>query len=394
MDFSQIESLDTQYMMPTYSRYKVSLERGRGATAYDSQGKKYIDFGSGIGVNSLGYCNEGWIKAVCDQLTKIQHVSNYYHNSAAARLAKALCQSTGYNKAFLCNSGAEANECAIKLSRKYSFDKYGKGRGEIVTLINSFHGRTMATLTATGQEQFHNYFFPFPDGFAYAKANDMDSVKATVTDKTCAIMIEAVQGEGGVIPLDPTFVKELYAFCKERDILLICDEVQTGIGRTGKLFAIEHFGVTPDIVTLAKGLGGGLPIGACLCSKELSGVLSAGTHGSTFGGNPASCAGALYVLDRVTSPGFLEEVAKKGEYIKSRINSMPNTENVRGIGLMLGFDTKDGTAKEIAANCLEKGLLILTAKNSVRLLPPLTINYEEIDAGLEIIEKVLTKAEE
>lgn len=393
MTFSQIESIDKENIMPTYARYKTSLEKGEGATAYDTEGKKYIDFGSGIGVNSLGYSDRGWVEAVNGQLNKIQHISNYYYNSATAELAEKLCTATGYDKAFLCNSGAEANECAIKLARKYSFDKYGKGRSEIITLINSFHGRTITTLTATGQEQFHNFFFPFARDFSYAKANDIENVKALVNDKTCAIMIEVIQGEGGVIPLDKDFVKELYSLCSEKDILLICDEVQTGIGRTGRLLAGDHYNITPHIVTLAKGLAGGLPIGACLCTKELSGVLSAGHHGSTFGGNPVSCAGASYVLSKVATPDFLNEVTKKGEYIKERLKSMPDTANVRGLGLMIGFDLKKSTSKDVAGKCLEGGLLILTAKSAVRLLPPLNITYGEIDAGLEILEKVLSEAE-
>lgn len=391
MTFNQIESMDKENIMPTYARYKISIEKGEGATAFDSQGKKYIDFGSGIGVNSLGYSHKGWIDAVSGQLKKVQHISNYYYNSTSAKLAQALCTATNLDKAFLCNSGAEANECAIKLARKYSFDKYGKNRSEIITLINSFHGRTMTTLTATGQEAMHNFFFPFAQDFVYGQANDINSIKKLITDKTCAIMIEVIQGEGGVIPLQQEFVEQLFTFCTEKDILLICDEVQTGIGRTGKLLASRHYNITPHIVTLAKGLAGGLPIGACLCTKELSSVLSAGHHGSTFGGNPISCAAANYILNKVNTPNFLNEVTEKGEYIKERIKSMPNIKQVRGTGLMIGFIPEKNTSQEIAQKCHENGLLILTAKSTVRLLPPLNITYQELDTGLEILEKVLSE---
>ena len=274
---------DLQYIMHTYGRYDVALKSGKGAVAYDEDGKRYIDVSSGIGVNSLGYCDDGWVKAVCAQAGTIQHMSNYFYSQQASDLAERLCTLTGLAKVCFGNSGAEANECAVKIARKYSFDKYGDGRNEIVTLQNSFHGRTVTTLAATGQEVFHNFFFPFTEGFRYAEPDNLDSLQAAVTDKTCAVMIEVVQGEGGVNILDKDYVKALAAFCAERDILLIVDEVQTGVGRTGKLFAYEHYDIQPDLITIAKGIGGGLPIGICACAGKLRDVMTPSTHGSTFG---------------------------------------------------------------------------------------------------------------
>lgn len=389
MDFTQIKNDEHHYLMPAYSRFDVALTYGKGAKAYDVNQKEYIDFTSGIGVNALGFCDDGWLKAVTEQAGKIQHISNIYYSPVQTQLAKTLCEKTGFDKVFFTNSGAEANECAIKLARKYSFETFDPSRTGIVCLKNSFHGRTITTLSATGQDVFHNYFFPFTGGFTFAEANDFDSVKSCVNEETCAVMIELIQGEGGVCPLDRDFVLNLYDFCKENALLLIVDEVQTGMGRTGKLYCYENYGITPDILTSAKGLGGGLPIGACLCSKELGGVLSAGTHGTTYGGNPVACAGALEVLSRVGDGAFLKEVQQKGGYIKEKLLKMENVKKVRGMGMMLGIVLQNGDAREIAAKCVQNGLLILTAKTLLRLLPPLTITYEEIDKGLKILQSCL-----
>ena len=375
-------------VMHTYGRYDVVLEKGSRRGCVDENGREYIDFGSGIGTNSLGFCDEDWADAVCGQVRSIQHTSNYYYTKVQADFADKLCKATGYSKVFFGNSGAEANECAIKLARKYSFDKYGKGRHNIVTLVNSFHGRTLCTLAATGQDVFHNYFFPFPEGFVYAKANDKADLESKL-DGACAVMMEFVQGEGGVIPLEKDFVDFVFKICKEKDILVIADEVQTGTGRTGKFLASENFGVHPDITTLAKGLAGGIPVGACLAAEKCSEVLTKGTHGSTFGGNPLACAGGNVVIDKVTAPGFLEEVAKKGAYIKEKLEEMDEVESVTGMGLMIGIKLKSMSAADVAAKALENGLMILTAKEKVRLLPPLNITYDEIDRGLEILEKIL-----
>lgn len=390
---STIEQFN-EHVMPTYGRYDVVIEKGANHTAVDENGKEYIDFGSGIGTNSLGFCDEDWVKAVCTQAQTIQHTSNYYYTKVQADFAKTLCEATGYSKMFFGNSGAEANECAIKLARKYSFDKYGKEaeRNIIITLVNSFHGRTIATLSATGQEVFHNYFFPFVQGFVNVKANDIEDLKRVLNEnenKVCAVMFECVQGEGGVIALDEAFVKAIFEECGKRDILTICDEVQTGVGRSGKFLACENFGVKPDVVTLAKGLAGGIPIGACLANEKCAEVLTKGTHGSTFGGNPIACAGGTAVLKKVLSEGFLDEVVKKGEYIRQRLLKNSEVAGVSGMGLMIGVSLKTKTAADICKACLDNGLLILTAKEKLRFLPPLNITYEEIDKGLDILEKLL-----
>lgn len=389
MTFEEIKEQNEQSIMHTYGRFPVALVSGHGVKAVDSEGKEYIDFTSGIGVNSLGYCDEKWVQAVAEQAAKLQHTSNLYYSPVQNQLAQTLCGLAGFSRVFFGNSGAEANECAIKLARKYGTDTYGENHHHIVTLENSFHGRTVTTLAATGQDGFHQYFTPFTPGFSYAKP-EMDSIRETVNGDTCAVMIEMIQGEGGVVPLDPEFVKELSAFCKERDILLLVDEVQTGIGRTGKLFCFQNYGIQPDVVTSAKGLGGGLPIGACLCTDRLKDILGPGMHGSTFGGNPVVCAGALAVLDRVAKESFLEEVRQKGEYFKEKLSAMEGIESVRGMGLMLGAKLKKGTAKEAAQKCAENGLLVLTAKDLLRFLPPLVIDYPEIDAGLAILSKSIS----
>lgn len=389
MDFEQIKQDEHQYFMPTYGRFDVALGSGKGALAYGENGREYIDFTSGIGVNALGYCDDGWVRAVTAQAGSIQHMSNLYYSPVQTGLAKKLCEKTGYSKVFFTNSGAEANECAIKLARKYSFESFSPARTGIVCLKNSFHGRTITTLSATGQDVFHNYFFPFTGGFTFAEANDIESIKTCVNEDTCAVMIELIQGEGGVCPLDRDFVLRLYDFCRENALLLIVDEVQTGMGRTGKLFCYENYGITPDIVTSAKGLGGGLPIGACLCTQELGDVLGPGTHGTTYGGNPVVCAGASYVLDRVSDPAFLKEVEEKGAYIREKLLQMDGVKEVRGMGMMIGIVLKEGDSKAVAAKCAENGLLVLTAKTLLRLLPPLTIPYEQIDAGLAILQSCL-----
>lgn len=383
------KELDKKYIMHTYGRYDVALKEGKGCTAYDEDGKEYLDVSSGIGVNSLGYCDDGWVKAVTEQAGKIQHISNYFYSEQASELARTLCEKTHFTKVCFANSGAEANECAIKLARKYSFDKYGSGRNEIISLTDSFHGRTVTTLSATGQDSFHNYFFPFTEGFKYAEADNIDSVKALVTDKTCAVLIECVQGEGGVNILSKDFVKALRELCDEHDLSLIVDEVQTGIGRTGKLFCYENFDIEPDIITCAKGLGGGLPIGACLCNKKLEDVLQPSTHGSTFAANPVVCAGANYVLSVVADDEFLNEVAKKGEYLKNKLLKIDGIKSVRNLGLMVGIELESKDAHDIALNCVNNGLLIITAKSLLRMLPPLTITYEELDKAVEILDNTL-----
>lgn len=389
MTFEEIRNDEQQYMMHTYGRFQTALVSGKGAVAKDVDGKEYIDFTSGIGVNCLGYSDDGWVKAVSEQAANIQHISNLYYSPLQTEVAKKLCELTGFDKVFLCNSGAEANECAIKIARKYSFDKYGQGRQKIITLVNSFHGRTVTTLAATGQDVFHNYFFPFTEGFEYAEANHIDSLKNCVSDEVCAVFIELVQGEGGVMPLDKEFVAEIEKICKEKDILLMIDEVQTGMSRTGTVYCYQSYGIQPDVITSAKGLGGGVPIGACLCNEKLANVMTPGTHGTTFGGNPIACAAAKEVLSRVTTPAFLAEVNAKGEYIREKLQTIGNVKEIRGMGMMIGIVTEKDNAKEIAAKCVENGLLILTAKNLLRLLPPLTITYEEIDRGLEILKKVM-----
>ncbi len=383
-----IEKFDDN-VMHTYGRFGVVLDKGEQRSCIDENGKSYIDFGSGIGTNSLGFCDKEWADAVCSQVRSIQHTSNYYYTKVQADFAEKICSVTGYSKVFFGNSGAEANECAIKLARKYSFDKYGKGRHNIITLVNSFHGRTLCTLSATGQDSFHNYFFPFVEGFVNTKANDIDDLKSKLDDDVCAVMLEFVQGEGGVIALDKEYVQQVADICREKDILLIADEVQTGVGRTGKFLASEHYGVKPNITTLAKGLAGGVPVGACLADEKCSDVLTKGTHGSTFGGNPLACAGGRVVIEKITADGFLGEVTAKGQYFKEKLEKMDEVKAVSGLGMMIGITLKSKNAADIVAEAIEKGLLLLTAKEKVRLLPPLNITYDEIDKGLEIFEKIL-----
>ena len=388
MDNKKIKELDNENIMHRYGRYDVCLTKGKGVYAYDDNGKKYIDVSSGIGVNCLGYCDDGWVKAVSEQAGTIQHISNYYYNKVAGVLAEKLTKATGLSKVFFGNSGAEANECAIKVARKYSFDKYGRGRDHIITLVNSFHGRTIATLSATGQDVFHNYFFPFVDGFDNAIANDIESLKNTITDKTCAVMLETVQGEGGVNILDSEYLQQVRKICDEKDILLIVDEVQTGVCRTGKLYGYMHSGIKPDVVTSAKGLGGGLPIGICMVNDKLKDVMGPSTHGTTFGSNPVVCAGANYIIDTVNTPEFIEEVNKKGTYFKEKLEKIKGVKSVRQQGLMIGIEV-EGNAGDIAKKCTENGLLVITAKTLLRMLPPLNIKYKEIDEALAILKKVM-----
>ena len=380
-----------KHVMGTYGRYDVVVQKGSGRTAVDENGREYIDFGSGIGTNSLGYCNEEWADAVCEQVRSVQHTSNYYYTKVQADFADVLCEKTGYSKVFFGNSGAEANECAIKLARKYSFDKYGKDakRYNIITLVNSFHGRTLCTLSATGQDVFHNYFFPFVEGFINVEANNIDDLRAKTDDSVCAVMFEFVQGEGGVIPLDKAFVDEIFKLCAEKDILTIADEVQTGVGRTGKLLASQHYNVKPNITTLAKGLAGGIPIGACLADEKCADVLVKGTHGSTFGGNPIACAGGLVVLSKAGDERFLAEVREKGDYLRAKLLEIPEVEGIDCIGMMIGIRLKTKNAADVCKAAVDNGLLLLTAKTKLRLLPPLNITKEEIDKGIEILKKLL-----
>ena len=388
MTFEEVRQQEKQNIMPVYSRFPVALVSGKGATAKDVGGKEYIDFTSGIGVNALGYADPEWAAAVAKQAAALQHVSNLYYSPVQTAAAEKLCSLSGMSKVFFANSGAEANECAIKLARKYGIDRLGPGRTEIVTLKNSFHGRTVTTLAATGQNEFHESFAPLTAGFSYAEPT-MEDVAAAVTDKTCAVLLELIQGEGGVVPMGEAFVRDLRAFCTERKILMAVDEVQTGVGRTGAFYCYQNYGVLPDVVTSAKGLSAGLPLGACLCAQPFADVLGPGTHGSTFGGNPVACAAALVVMDRVSSPEFLKDVREKGAYFAEKLSGMPGVSSVRGMGLMLGAKPENGDPAGLAAKCLEKGLLILTAKDVLRLLPPLVITKEEADRGLGILEEVL-----
>ena len=390
MDFQHVKEQDKQYIMNTYGRFDACIVKGKGAICTDINGKEYVDFTSGIGVNSLGFADESWVKAVTEQAGNLAHISNLYYTLPDGELAKTLCEKTGYSRVFFGNSGAEANEGAIKVARKYSFDKYGPGRNGIITLLNSFHGRTVTTLAATGQEVFHNYFYPFTEGFSYSIANDFDDFLKAVNKTTCAVMMEFIQGEGGVNALDKDYVQKVVSYCNEHDILVIGDEVQTGIGRTGKLLCGEHFGVQADITTLAKGLGGGLPIGAVLVNDKLKDVLGASTHGTTFGGNPVVCAGANAVLKKVANDPFLKEVELKGEKIRACLACCGEVKSLSGLGLMIGIELKTKKSADVAKACLEKGLLVLTAKTKVRLLPPLTITDEELTRGLNVLWEVLS----
>ncbi len=382
--------LDKAYVAGTYGRFPVEIESGMGSEVFDAEGKRYIDMGSGIGVTAFGIADAQWAAAVTAQLSRLQHMSNLYYTEPCARLAKLLCERTGMKKVFFANSGAEANECAIKTARKYAAEKKGAEYSTIITLENSFHGRTITTLAATGQEHYHELFQPLTSGFVHAPANDFEALKALLKqNKTAAIMIECVQGEGGVIALNEEFVKKTAQYAKENDILLIVDEVQTGNGRTGKLYAYMHYGITPDIVSTAKGIGGGLPLGACLLGEKVEFTLGRGDHGSTFGGNPVCCAGALSILERIDE-NLLSEVLEKSKFVFDRLNGAEGVESVSGLGLMIGIKTAKPAA-DVVNKCIEKGVLCLTAKDKVRLLPALNIPMDVLAEAVEIILSVCKK---
>ena len=381
-----ITAIDQEYVARTYGRFPVELVSGKGSVLTGSDGKEYIDLGSGIGVTCFGFQDEAWTDAVTKQLMQVQHTSNLYYTEPCALLAKALCEKTGMKKVFFGNSGAEANECAIKVARKYSAEKKGEDCYTILTLVNSFHGRTLTTLAATGQDHFHKLFQPLTPGFIHVPANDIDALKAAVENgKIAGIMLECVQGEGGVLPLTKEFIQAAEALAKANDIPLIIDEVQTGNGRTGTLYAYMQFGIQPDIVSTAKGLGGGLPIGACLMGEKVQNVLGAGDHGSTYGGNPVCCAGALSIIQRL-SDSFLAEVRKKSEYVFTAMQGAEGVESVSGMGLMIGIKTAK-PAKEVVTACMEQGVLCLTAKDKVRLLPALNIPMETLQKAINILKE-------
>lgn len=393
MNFAALKELDEQYVANTYARFPLGIVEGSGAICHNTEGREYIDFTSGIGVNSLGFCHNGWVSAVQKQAATLCHISNLYYTEPCAQLAQKLCERTGCDKVFFANSGAEANEGMIKAARKYSSDKYGAGRSEIITLVNSFHGRTVTTLAATGQDAFHHHFAPFTEGFSYTTANDIAALQAAVNDKTCAILLELIQGEGGVVPLDRAFTDAVADLCAQRDILLLVDEVQTGAGRTGTFLACEQFGLAPDLVSMAKGLGSGLPLGAVLLFNKCKATLGFGDHGTTFGGNPIACAGANVVMDTIDN-SLLAEVRRKGNVIRSELANMPRVQSVTGLGLMIGV-TFDGIAgRNVVDKCLQRGVIFLTAKEKLRMLPPLIITDEQLQQGLSVLNEVITNWEE
>lgn len=389
MSAPSYKELDTTYIAHTYGRFDVCFEKGDGVLLYDTMGKEYIDLGSGIGVTAFGSGDALWQQAVIDQVKRLNHVSNLYHTLPQATLAEKLCQKTGMKKVFFSNSGAEANECAIKAARKYSADRYGDERTTVVTLVNSFHGRTITTLAATGQDVFHQHFHPFTKGFVYVPANDFGAFKQLVDSdpSVCAIMMEMIQGEGGVMPLDAGYVKQVADYAAAHDILVVVDEVQTGNGRTGTLYSYMQFGIAPDIVSTAKGLAGGLPMGATMFNDKTEGVLDAGSHGSTFGGNPICAAGAISVIDRIDD-ALLSEVKAKGQYIREALTGAPGVLSISGMGLMVGIETT-ADAKAIAKECLNRGVVVLTAKNKVRLLPALNIPRDTLKKAVGILKEVI-----
>ncbi len=383
-----IKQIDKEYIANTYARFDLQLVSGKGSLVYDEQGKEYIDLGTGIAVNAFGVGDVEWKNAVIEQLDKIQHTSNLYFSEPCALLAKELCARSGMKKVFFSNSGAEANECAIKAARHYGQTRKGKEYSTIITLKNSFHGRTITTLSATGQDVFHEYFTPMTEGFAYATANDLDEIKSLCkTHKCCAVMIELVQGEGGVSALNEEYVKNLASFTREQDMLLIVDEVQTGNGRTGDLYAYMGYGITPDVVTTAKGLGGGLPIGATMLGSRAAELFAPGMNGSTFGGNPVACAGALSILKRIDEK-LLKEVREKSAYIFEELKNAKGVKEVTGKGLMIGgLCEKD--AGEIIRACQAKGVLVIKAKNKIRLLPALNIPMEQLKKAIKTVKEVI-----
>ncbi len=391
MNAQKVMQQDEQYVMHTYKRGPLVLESGKGMVATDADGAEYLDFTSGIGVNCLGYCDPDWAAAVARQAATLQHTSNLFYTQPCAALAEKLCMAAGFDKVFFGNSGAEANEGAIKAARKYSFDRYGAGRNVVVSLVNSFHGRTMATLTATGQDVFHNYFGPFNEGFVYVPANDENALKAALdADNVCAVIMEMVQGEGGVMALDKDYVSKAVQLCRSRDVLVIVDEVQTGMGRTGTLFAYQQYDFMPDIVSMAKGLGGGLPIGAVGVSAAVAAGMGPGSHGSTFGGNPVVCAGANVVMDKLLAPEFLQNVNQRAAQLRAGLAALPHVAEVSGLGLMVGIRLEAPLqAADVLAAARQKGLLCLTAKTRLRLLPPLILTEQDVDKALDILGKVL-----
>lgn len=390
---SELQAKDRAYVMNTYARFPVEIVSGKGSDVYDDAGKRYIDMGSGIGVTSFGIADDAWIGAVTAQLSRVQHMSNLYYTEPCAKLAELLCTRTGMSKAFFCNSGAEANECAIKAARKYAAEKKGSDFYTIVTLENSFHGRTITTLAATGQDHYHELFQPLTPGFVHTPANDFAAMEKTVAEnKVAAIMIECVQGEGGVIAMEPEFVKKTAELAAREDILLIVDEVQTGNGRTGKLYAYMNYGIKPDLVSTAKGIGGGLPLGATLFGEKVQNVLGFGDHGSTFGGNPVSCAGAVSILERMDDQ-FLAEVAEKSAMVREMLAGAEGIRSVSGLGLMIGIET-ERPAAEVVKECIAEGVLCLTAKTKVRLLPALNIPTDILREAVEIIKRVCAKKEQ
>ena len=391
MDLEKLKQDESQYVMHTYGRYPIALESGKGCILTDSEGKNYIDLTSGIGVNSLGYAHPAMLKTINEQASKLMHVSNLYYTEPMVEVAKELVQSSGLSKMFFSNSGAEANEGVIKTARKYSYEKYGKGRNIIITLKQSFHGRTMATLTATGQDRFHDYFFPFMEGFKYAVPNDIEDMKSLMDDSVCAVMMELVQGESGVVPLDKEYVKEVEKLCREKDVLLIVDEVQTGIGRCGSLFSYQQYDILPDLISVAKGIGGGVPFGGFIAGEKCSNTLKPGDHGSTFGGTPFCSAIAKTVLSIVNQPEFLKEVKEKGNYFMEQIKQIESDKikGVRGLGLMIGIVVEPDKRADYVSSLMDKGLLVLTAgSDAIRLLPPLIISYDQIDQAVSIMKEV------
>jgi acetylornithine/N-succinyldiaminopimelate aminotransferase len=378
---------DKENILNTYKRFNVVLTKGNGSILVDEDGKEYIDFSSGIGTNIYGVCDKEWIDAVCQQAKKIQHTSNLYYSEPQVKLAKLLCEKTGMKKVFFSNSGAESNECAIKAARKYSYDKYGEGRYEIITLVNSFHGRTIATLSATGQDVFHQYFFPFVEGFKHAFANDIQALDNLINEKTCAIMIETVQGEGGVNPLDAAFIKHIEKICNEKDLVFIVDEVQTGNGRCGYLYSYMEYGVHPDIVTTAKGIAGGLPFGAILFGEKTEKVLGYGQHATTFGGNPICAAAAYSVIKRIDDK-LLNHVKEMRALVERKLSGNPLVKSISGKGLMIGIEIDESLkAADVVSKGIENGVIMLTAKNKIRLLPPLNIKEADLSKGIDLLIK-------
>ncbi|MBO4982990.1 MAG: acetylornithine/succinylornithine family transaminase [Clostridia bacterium] len=382
-----IKELDKKYIANTYARFDLQITHGNGSLVYDENGKEYIDLSSGIAVNTFGMADSVFIKAVTEQLNKCQHTSNLYYSEPCVKLAELLCQRTGAKKVFFGNSGAEANECAIKVARLWASENKGEDYYNIITLKNSFHGRTITTLAATGQDVFHKYFCPLTEGFLYAEANNLDSVEALLKENKCAaVMMELVQGEGGVMPLSKDFVEGVVTLCQKYNTLLVIDEVQTGNGRTGTLYAYQSYGIAPDVVSTAKGLGGGLPIGACMMFDKCENVLSAGLHGSTFGGNPIACAAGVSIIERIDND-LLSSVQEKSKYVFDTLNGCVGIKSVTGMGLMIGIET-EADASLVISKCMERGILPIKAKNKVRLLPPLNIPFDLLKKAIEIIKEV------